>query len=358
MIHEVVDAFQAEAERKGLHMALVFNVTHLPAIIRGDPQRLRQIVSNILSNSLENSHHGMILVSVRVAKGREPRKKDVLVITIKDEGEGMTEAQLDTLFQQFEDILDEDDAANTPGAALGLGLAVAARFVRNSLGQMKMRTKKHVGTEVILELPLKAGTEPKHPLPTPPHDILVATPMTPQTPFPTRIHNPPRYVEKEIQVNISSSPLQSPDLGPDLAYVSDQFASTSSLPSSPPIQNNAFPFPTVATPPSMETKLQILIAEDNPLNAKVLRVMLIKMGHEVVVVGDGQACFDTFKENPAQFNVILMDFQVEALHFHHCSVPTNSFNTDAIARWADINKSYSIVGSLFAPRVFSARYNT
>jgi PleD family two-component response regulator len=75
---------------------------------------------------------------------------------------------------------------------------------------------------------------------------------------------------------------------------------------------DAYPFLSSNTSilPIEKIKLRILVAEDNPLNAKILKLQLIKMGHEVIVVSDGQACFDRFRQDHRSFDVILMDFQV------------------------------------------------
>jgi CheY-like chemotaxis protein len=56
--------------------------------------------------------------------------------------------------------------------------------------------------------------------------------------------------------------------------------------------------------------LSVLIAEDNPVNAKVLTRRLQKLGHGVELALDGQQCHDHFASNPYTVDVILMDLQV------------------------------------------------
>jgi CheY-like chemotaxis protein len=56
--------------------------------------------------------------------------------------------------------------------------------------------------------------------------------------------------------------------------------------------------------------LNVLIAEDNPINAKLLTKRLKKLGHEVEVSYDGQECHDYFAAKPHGVDVILMDLQV------------------------------------------------
>ncbi len=62
-----------------------------------------------------------------------------------------------------------------------------------------------------------------------------------------------------------------------------------------------------------EDRLSVLIAEDNPVNARVLTRRLQKLGHEVGLARDGQQCHDHFTLNPDAIDVILMDLQASQL---------------------------------------------
>jgi signal transduction histidine kinase len=179
---EVLGVFAMEAERKGLKLSFSSDTAHLPGMIIGDPQRLRQAISNILSNSVEYSDYGNIDIKVQSLKITNNTLSEFSFdITIRDEGEGMSEEHLDMLFHQFENILDEDDKSSaknndsaTSSHQIGLGLAIVARFVCNSSGQMKIQTKKGVGTQVSLRLPMRTASAElsiKTPLLTPPTDM-------------------------------------------------------------------------------------------------------------------------------------------------------------------------------------------
>jgi PleD family two-component response regulator len=61
--------------------------------------------------------------------------------------------------------------------------------------------------------------------------------------------------------------------------------------------------------------LVVLVAEDNPVNAKVLKRRLEKSGHTVCVAVDGQECLDIYAADVQRFDVVLMDLQVS------CSCP-------------------------------------
>ncbi len=80
-----------------------------------------------------------------------------------------------------------------------------------------------------------------------------------------------------------------------------------------------WPFPATDANQHPRT-LNILVAEDNPLNSRILETRLTKKGHKVRLVLDGQGCIDAFENSPASFDIILMDIQVsptvpENLHF-------------------------------------------
>ncbi|KAF4618362.1 hypothetical protein G7Y89_g14941 [Cudoniella acicularis] len=59
-----------------------------------------------------------------------------------------------------------------------------------------------------------------------------------------------------------------------------------------------------------QLKFNVLIAQDNPLNSRLLETRLSKRGHTVKVTVDGQACADAFQKNPNAYDVILMDLQM------------------------------------------------
>jgi Histidine kinase-, DNA gyrase B-, and HSP90-like ATPase len=302
MILEVLGAFAVEAERKGLRIILNMDTTRLPEIIIGDSQRLRQVVSNILSNSLKSSSHGTI--SVDIYSFTSSATKSMLNITVKDEGKGMSEKQLDKIFQQFEDILDEDEPTDDEHseipalASIGLGLAMVARFVSSRGGQIRIETKESAGTRVSLELPLRTSTKtpPKQPLLTPSSesgnevgDVKLQGMTT--SGLPPSCNGPVQPFPGEMSPG-------------DINPFSNPCASS-------PMEHESYPFPE--TSPTDKIRLRILAAEDNPLNAKVLKMQLKRMGHDVTLVGDGQACLDKFKENSNYFDIILMDFQVRLL---------------------------------------------
>ena len=91
------------------------------------------------------------------------------------------------------------------------------------------------------------------------------------------------------------------------------FTLTFSLTSEAPIDNAASTKPIVSTPsaPSGEKKqLNILLAEDNPVNQKLAEKMLTKSGHKVTVAGNGREAFLKYSDSPEKADLIFMDIQM------------------------------------------------
>lgn len=66
-------------------------------------------------------------------------------------------------------------------------------------------------------------------------------------------------------------------------------------------------------------RLQVLVAEDDPINSKIIKKRLEKVGHEVFLTINGEECSGTYGERPAFFDVVLMDMQV-CWHSHFTSI--------------------------------------
>ena len=82
-----------------------------------------------------------------------------------------------------------------------------------------------------------------------------------------------------------------------------------------------FEVPDQSTVESGSTKLEagnvdnfrILVAEDDPINSKIMKKRLEKAGHEVSLTINGEECSSVYGDNPASFDVVLMDMQVSLI---------------------------------------------
>ncbi|KAL2879182.1 hypothetical protein SGCOL_005607 [Colletotrichum sp. CLE4] len=161
-IREATDPFTNDAKRKGIEYQVIEH-PGLPQQVCGDSRRLRQAISNVAANAVQNTSSGFVRVELYVSEVLERRVR--VEIVVEDTGKGMTAKQLDTLFRDLEQVSAEtdevsvlfpdDDKARSDTRILGLGLAVVARVVRNMDGQLRLKSEQGVGSRFVIQLPFE-----------------------------------------------------------------------------------------------------------------------------------------------------------------------------------------------------------
>ncbi len=122
-----------------------------------DPVRLRQILINILSNAAKFTHNGDINLKVqrkRISVQPPVAMKNMvgwMTFIISDNGIGMSQAELNQLFQPFQQA--SGDTATHFGGT-GLGLAISQHFCQLMGGHIEVHSEKDVGTTFIIEIPI------------------------------------------------------------------------------------------------------------------------------------------------------------------------------------------------------------
>lgn len=118
-------------------------------VVRGDKQKVVQILLNVLSNALKFTASGG-RITVRTAT---PSNPDCVTIAVRDTGVGMSPEQVAIVFEpyvQFQNRL----APNAHGT--GLGLPIAREMARGMAGELTVESQTDVGTEFVLTLPSAA----------------------------------------------------------------------------------------------------------------------------------------------------------------------------------------------------------
>ena len=169
VLREATDAFTGDARRKNIS----YDVTgspDLPAQVIGDARRVRQAISNVTANAIQNTTEGGVSVEMRVAS-REDEHIEI-EISVTDTGSGMDAKKLDALFRELEQVQTENESGITvddiaesstslaqsdkveEGRTLGLGLAVVSRILRNMNGQLRLKSEEGKGSRFVLIFPL------------------------------------------------------------------------------------------------------------------------------------------------------------------------------------------------------------
>lgn len=141
LVEETVEAYRPVATAKGLE--LVFEAS--PVTLLGDPQRLHQMVSNLVENAIKYTDSGTITVTLAP---HGPQHHALL--TVVDTGPGIDPSHLPRVFDRFYRA-DAARAAQKPGT--GLGLAIAKAIVLAHRGAIHMQSEVGQGTQVIVSLP-------------------------------------------------------------------------------------------------------------------------------------------------------------------------------------------------------------
>ena len=141
LLESVMMVMAHGAAQKGLGLHLEVD-PQLPRVLRGDPKRLRQVLTNLISNAIKFTPAGQI----RISAGLESERGDEVVLrcSVKDTGIGIPEEKIGLLFQKFTQ-LDSSTTRNQGGA--GLGLAISKQLCELMGGKIGVTSKVGEGSE-------------------------------------------------------------------------------------------------------------------------------------------------------------------------------------------------------------------
>ncbi len=114
--------------------------------LMGDPTKLRQILINLVSNSIKFTEKG----SVRLTIGRNPSKKDYLLVSVTDTGLGIPTAKQHVIFQKFSQA---DSTITRKYGGTGLGLAISKSLTELMGGQIWFKSREALGTSFFITIP-------------------------------------------------------------------------------------------------------------------------------------------------------------------------------------------------------------
>ena len=120
-VESALDLIGPRAAEKHLDIAYVFE-GELPPAIEGDVTRLRQVLLNLLSNSVKFTEQGEVVLTVRVEGDEQADEGSHLHFTVRDTGIGLSEQGLSRLFQKFSQA---DSTTTRKYGGTGLGLAIS-----------------------------------------------------------------------------------------------------------------------------------------------------------------------------------------------------------------------------------------
>lgn len=142
----VIGPFEAQAEAKGLNLVSSFE-GEIPAVVRGDPLRVCQVVQNLLSNAVKFTDQGEIRYTIR---GRRISDRRVgFEFSVTDSGSGISREDLDRLFQPFTQV---DNSSTRRFGGTGLGLTIARRMAQIMGGDISVSSRLGEGSTFTLSI--------------------------------------------------------------------------------------------------------------------------------------------------------------------------------------------------------------
>ena len=141
-IEKVYMLLNDQGKKKGVE---IFLDTESKCILMGDKDKFKQMLLNLLSNSIKYTESGG---SVKI---RSYKKDMNLILVIEDNGIGISDKDLPRIFERFYRV---DKARSRESGGTGLGLAIVKHIVKLFDGEIRVKSKLDVGTKITIKIPI------------------------------------------------------------------------------------------------------------------------------------------------------------------------------------------------------------
>jgi signal transduction histidine kinase/ActR/RegA family two-component response regulator len=147
-INEAAELLRPRAAHKNLALNLIYD-KNIPGSVMGDPLRLRQVILNLLGNSIKFTNAGEVSVTVKV-NPLEAEDKIGFNISVEDTGVGISEEMLPKVFENFTQA---DTSITRKYGGTGLGLSITKRIIELQGGAIAISSELGKGTKISFSIP-------------------------------------------------------------------------------------------------------------------------------------------------------------------------------------------------------------
>ena len=151
LLNDLVNMVQRKADEKGLSFRLEID-HNIPTLLQGDEIRIKQVITNILSNAVKYTKEGEVVFSISSSKCEDDPETVNLHVSVKDTGVGIKPEDLGRLFEAFERF-EEKKNRNIEGT--GLGMAIAQSFLNMMGSKLQVESEYGVGSDFSFDLKQK-----------------------------------------------------------------------------------------------------------------------------------------------------------------------------------------------------------
>ncbi len=148
VINDLVNMVSVRAGEKGLTLTLDFDRT-LPSVLHGDEIRIKQIITNILTNAIKYTEKGGIVFSIGYEKSDADPAGVILKVSVKDTGIGIKEEDFDKLFSKFERL---EVIRNRNIEGTGLGMNITQSLLEMMGSSLNVESTYGLGSEFSFSL--------------------------------------------------------------------------------------------------------------------------------------------------------------------------------------------------------------
>ena len=294
LLNQTTRLWRGPVRAKGLKLR-VEGAALIPAAVRGDPMRVRQVLNNLISNAMKFTETGSITLRLN-AWSEEPGGHAVL-IEVADTGPGLTSDQMTRLFTPFDQTIDGVSALH---GGTGLGLAISRQLAELMDGRLTVRSRPGAGASFTLALRLQPG-ETVEAAPTVLDQesrdavarALSGRPTSPSTPAPAAQSLVPK-------AQPATAPVPAPRVAASQS-VANAVATATVQPE--PVVNEA--------EEDEGRPMRVLVVDDHDINRRAIQLILQPLGCDIATAADGMAALRICEQ--AAFDLIFMDVRMPEL---------------------------------------------
>lgn len=265
VMESVTELFSLKAKEKDIELTCQV-APDVPELIMGDAARLRQVLVNLVSNAVKFTERGYVSINVQTAFCSNQNKL-TLKFNVRDTGIGIPPEKQSLLFQSFSQL---HPAINRKYGGTGLGLSICKKLVELMGGAIAVDSTEGEGSNFYFTLPMDIDHDPHEDFEECPEEEIIEAPGHRRDEGMNT--DVPALPEAEGSLLLNEgTPVMNPQYGP----------------------------------------IRILVAEDHPINQKLLLTMLQKRGYAADLAENGRQALQAVLRKP--YDLVFMDVQMPVM---------------------------------------------